>query len=158
MSNPKISFEQASIDAQNLINSYNGVDYSDIYRTDTYSILLHDETLINPCTALYVMHNEEINPIVDINSYSAGTYEIITSPLNAGLPIHIDGVIIDDLITDSIGHSTLNVVDESGNVIVLHLSYPKFCIDLGTNKKYTFYGIVTKNAGLRLEYFSEYIE
>lgn len=155
MANPNIDFEQASSDTQNLINSYDGTGYSDIYKTDSYSILLNNQAYSIPCTALHVMYNEEVNTPVDIRSYSAGSFETISSPLNAGKSIYINVFIQSELKTDSIGHNTLDVLDELGNAFTVHLFYPDFCIEIDTAKEYTFYGVITKTSGLRLEYFEE---
>ncbi len=155
MANPNISFEQASSDVQNLINSYDGKGYSDIYKTNSYKILLNNQAHSIPCTALYVMHNEEVNAPVDISSYSAGNFETISSPLNAGKSIYINVSIQGELKTDSVGHNTLDILDELGNTFTVHLSYPDFCIEIDATKKYTFYGVITKTSGLRLEYFEE---
>lgn len=140
---------------QSLINSFDGTSYSDIYKTENYSILLNNENYIVPSTSLYVMHNSEINPNINEETYSIGTFETISSPLNAGLSISINATICGDLNTDSYGLSTLDVVDELGNSFLLHFSYPDFCMDLSPNKEYIFYGVITKSSGLRLEHFSE---
>ena len=154
MANPDIDYQDAISDMQSLINSFDGTSYSDIYKTKNYSILLNSENWMEPSTVLYVMHNSEINPDIDKNAYPIGTFETISSPLNAGLSVSINATICGDLNTDSYGHSTLEVVDESGNSFLLHFSYPNFCMDLDSSNECTFYGVITKSSALRLEHFS----
>lgn len=148
-----LSFPEATRATKTLINSYNGTGYSDIYKTDTYCVFLGKVTISDENIGVYIIPTEEINPPVDESLYQDGDYDTISSPLNFGETIKINVIIKSIEYSDSLFPSTMKVTDYNNNEFDVSFFFKDFCTKFELQKSYTFYGIITKSGGLRLEYY-----
>lgn len=148
-----LNFSEATSVAKTLINSYKGTGYSDIYKTDTYCVFLGKVTILDENTGVYIIPTEEINSPVDESLYQDGDYDMISSPLNLGEAIKINVIIESIDYSNNLFPSTMKVTDSDNNKFEVSFFFKDFCTKFELQKSYTFYGIITKSGGLRLEYY-----
>ncbi|WP_343247759.1 hypothetical protein [Diplocloster hominis] len=153
IANKNLSKDKALEDMQSLINSYDGKSISDLYQTDTYTIFLRPRKIIDNNNVVYMCYNEELNVRDESKNYTSADFDMISSPLNSGIDVNINATVISTTYAKDLGADILTVVDESGNEFSIYYMYQNFCFDFKENESYTFYGTITKDSGLRLDYF-----
>lgn len=151
-----LSFSDATNAMKNLVNSYKGTGYSDIYKTDTYNIFLGKVSIsASENTAIYMIPVQEINTSVDESLYQAVDYDTLSSPLNSGETVKINATVQSVDYSNSLSPNTMKVFDSDNNTFKIFFMFDYFCKEFEPGESYTFYGVVTKSGGLRLEHYEE---
>lgn len=140
---------------QNLVNSFDGSDISDVISTTNYKFY------ISPGSELYlrylkVISISEINPPIKKGDYAQASNDLFNGELNTGSKIYIEGNILGNYAFDN--YWVLEIKNASGTYVVYY-DFDRFidCFEIGDT--YTFYGEIVKmrkgyEGCLRLDFYS----
>lgn len=151
-----IGIDSANELMQNLSNSFNGSNNSNIITTTNYKLYISSSSGLYS-RYLNVISILEINPPINKSKYIQATNELFNGELNKDTNVYIKGTILG--IYDLGGTLWGLEISNGGNIYYVYYIFDHFidCFEIGDT--YTFYGqIVAIRKGyagsLRLDYFS----
>ena len=136
----QLNYSEAQDQTQKLIQSYPTDDYSDIFDSGDYKILLTPYNGIAVC--LEVKHKDEIFKEIDKDQYLDISYDMYQAPdNNAGILVSLTGTVLEHQRKKNIVlFDGLRVLGEDGNEYIISylLEYCPAMFEIG--QQYTFYG------------------
>lgn len=137
-------------DAENIITDlcgdYTGSAYSEILTLNDYNIVFVPTTYEMEFHAIY---NSEIKP-KDFNeaNYSQGNFNSITSTLNVGKKVYLEGTVVEkgertiNGAASDVRYGSILINADDGKEYEIIVKYQELPISLSIGDKYTFYGFV----------------
>ena len=155
---PSIDLSAAEQLASQLSTSYTGNgSASDVLDCGDYYIFFLDGPTIGTLIGseypdLIAKYHKDVNQIPqNLSEYSEASQDILSSPLNKGLPIYVDAT-VENFIPQTKGFYTLLVKTEDNIPYKFILLFDNFCHRFQEGEHFRFYGIIAADQQIRLEY------
>lgn len=141
LSTQNIDIEKSQVYMQDLVNSFDGSNKSDVLSVDDYKYYISPSGNMT-MRYLNVISVDDINTPIDTSDYQKADPEIFSGELNQGTKVSITGIItnIADIGSGSYGME----VKPSDGIYIIYYDYNDFLDVFSLGDEHEFYGTVAK--------------
>ncbi len=156
---PNIEYSDAETYMEELVNSFDGHNRSDIVSLgDSYKLYIRRSSAgILSSTYLEIVSADEVNDKVDISEYKDYTSQEMHAPLNKGEKVHLTGIVQANY---DLEYSNILEVAINEERYIVYYNFENFLDSFSIGQEYDFYGTIAEakdgySGCLSLVYYEE---